>query len=256
MSDKNDSNDSSATTASSSDSATSAMSPAHEQTLVQYIVMRSDLSKAHKWNAGGLIANGSHASVAVIAEHWQDADVQQYVTGAGGKQMHTVVLAAKDEQELMDTASLLQKNSIAHKLWVSHTDHTQRCCCLSHLQSAAAAAGVSQCVLWCWLILMCVCCACWLLCTCVRLSILISLLLVWPLVPTSVTCCSPFCATSNYSVSPARRRCAVCPHADHITSHHITSRGSTTPHQLLPLPHSFLLLTLLARSLASCWNRC
>ena len=98
---------------------TSLPSPAHEQTLVQYIVVRSDLVKQHKWNVGGLIANGSHAAVAVIAERWQDAEVQQYVTAADGKQMHTVVLAANDEKELMDTAGMLHKNSIVHRVWVS-----------------------------------------------------------------------------------------------------------------------------------------
>ena len=73
----NDSTDSSSSSAATSSTASSdGPSPAHEQTLVQYIVMRSDLTKQHKWNAGGLIANGSHASVAVIAEHWQDAEVQ------------------------------------------------------------------------------------------------------------------------------------------------------------------------------------
>ena len=103
-----------------------APSPAHEQTLVQYIVMRSDLVKQHKWNAGGLIANGSHAAVAIIAERWQDDEVQQYVRGADGKQMHTVVLAASDEKELMDTAGLLQQNSIVHKVWVNQPA-TQHC---------------------------------------------------------------------------------------------------------------------------------
>ena len=137
-----------------------AASPAHEQTLVQYIIMRSDLVKQHKWNVGGLIANGSHAAVAVIAEQWQDKDVQQYVTGADGKQMHTVVLAANDEKELMDTAGLLQENKIVHKVWVSSRATLRRHIALlsarqvSALLSCSPVADcarfdvLSPCVLW------------------------------------------------------------------------------------------------------------
>ena len=100
------------------DSATADAS-SYEQTLVQYIVMRSDLVKQHKWNVGGLIANGSHACVSVLADSWEDADVQRYVTASAGTQMHKVVLAARDEKELTDTASLLRQHSIVHKVWVS-----------------------------------------------------------------------------------------------------------------------------------------
>ena len=116
-----------ASTSAAADTISHAPSPAHEQTLVQYIVMRSDLVKQHKWNAGGLIANGSHAAVAVIAEHWQDAEVQQYVTGADGKQMHTVVLQAGDEKELLDTAALLKDADIVHRVWVEHPDMLPSC---------------------------------------------------------------------------------------------------------------------------------
>ena len=123
------SNDASELTAAvpTTNAASHAPSPAHEETLVQYIVMRSDLTKQHKWSSGSLIANGSHAAVAVIAEGWQDKNVQQYVTGGDGKQMHTVVLAASDEKELLDTAVLLQNNSIIHKVWVSRSvTHSSR----------------------------------------------------------------------------------------------------------------------------------
>lgn len=172
-----------ASSADTSSSTANGASPAHEQTLVQYIVMRSDLVKQHKWNAGGLIANGSHAAVAVIAERWQDDEVQQYVTGAGGKQMHTVVLAASDEKELMDTAGLLQKNSIVHKVWVSPpaTQHITSCgaavltgcslCSLAALHSAACCRSL--------------CCAC---CVGVLLPLL-SMLFCQIEQPESVACC-------------------------------------------------------------------
>ena len=116
-----------ASTSAGADTISHAPSPAHEQTLVQYIVMRSDLVKQHKWNAGGLIANGSHAAVAAIADSWHDSDVQQYVTGAHGKQMHTVVLQAGDEKELLDTAALLKQNDVAHRVWIEQPDRLPSC---------------------------------------------------------------------------------------------------------------------------------
>ena len=101
-----------------------------DATLVQYIVMRSDLVKQHRWNVGGLIANGSHACLAVIAEHVQHEDVRRYLGLSGEKQsqqMHTVVLSVTDERELRDTAALLAGHDIAHCLWVEAPEQLPSC---------------------------------------------------------------------------------------------------------------------------------
>jgi peptidyl-tRNA hydrolase len=113
----------------SSDSPSS--TSAADSILVQYVVMRSDLIKAFKWNIGGLIANGCHASIAVIADHLNDADVRAYIGLAGDEgqrtQMHKVVLAVKDEAELRDTAALLSRHSIDHRLWVEAPEELPSC---------------------------------------------------------------------------------------------------------------------------------
>ena len=101
--------------------------------LVQYVVMRSDLVKSLKWNVGGLIANGSHACLSVIAEHLHDDDVRLYLglstppEGEAAVQMHAVVLAVRDEEELQSTAELLRRHSIAHRLWVEAPERVPSC---------------------------------------------------------------------------------------------------------------------------------
>ena len=103
---------------------------ASDETLVQYVVMRSDLIKQHRWNVGALIANGSHACISVIAAHWQDEAVQRYVTSGnknGAPQMHKVVLSVKDENELTDTAQILSHHRIVHQIWTEQPEAIQAC---------------------------------------------------------------------------------------------------------------------------------
>lgn len=102
-------------------------SSAYDDTLVMYVVMRSDLIKSHRWNVGGLISNGSHACLAVIMSNLADADVQRYTAPDAADQMHKVVLAAKDQRELEDTAELLHKQGMVHKLWVEQPEMLKSC---------------------------------------------------------------------------------------------------------------------------------
>jgi peptidyl-tRNA hydrolase len=95
--------------------------------LVQYVVMRGDLIKAHKWNVGGLIANGSHACVAVICEHMADAEVKAYIDPTAATQMHKVVLAAKDDAELGATSDLLTHHQMKHKVWTEQPENFRSC---------------------------------------------------------------------------------------------------------------------------------
>jgi len=107
--------------------AASPVSPPAEDVLVQYVVMRGDLIKAHKWNVGGLIANGSHACVAAIMQHLQDDEVRRYTSADSLGSMRKVVLSAKDEQELIETAEKLQNNNIKHHVWVEHPENYRSC---------------------------------------------------------------------------------------------------------------------------------
>ena len=114
-------------------SSSSASTPENDSVLVQYVVMRSDLTKSLHWNVGGLIANGSHACLGAIADHLDDADVRSFLGLAkrpGGEpltQMHAVVLSVKDEEELRSTAELLSQHSIAHLLWVEAPEQVTSC---------------------------------------------------------------------------------------------------------------------------------
>jgi peptidyl-tRNA hydrolase len=104
---------------------------AYDLTLVQYVVMRSDLIKQFKWNIGGLIANGSHACISVISEHLEDEEVRRYIglipTDPPQPQMHKVVLSVKDETELNETAELLTKNAIVHRVWMEAPEQFPSC---------------------------------------------------------------------------------------------------------------------------------
>ena len=92
-----------------------------------YVVMRSDLVKSHKWNVGGLISNGAHACMAVVMAHRNDPDVERYTSPDAETQMHKVVLAAKDEGELVETSKMLERHGMAHKVWVEQPEMIRSC---------------------------------------------------------------------------------------------------------------------------------
>lgn len=92
-----------------------------------YVVMRSDLVKAHRWNVGGLISNGSHACVAVLMSHLHDPDVVRYTAPDAVTQMHKVVLAAKDDGELVATSEMLAKQGMIHKVWTEQPEMIRSC---------------------------------------------------------------------------------------------------------------------------------
>ena len=115
---------------SSSSSSSGGGSEGADDPLVQYIVMRSDLTRHHRYSTGALISNGSHAAIAVIAAHWQEEDVQRYVGRGGGEagsQMRTVTLAAKDEAELRGAAETLRQHRVAHSLWLEAPEQLPTC---------------------------------------------------------------------------------------------------------------------------------
>ena len=58
--------------------------------LVQYIALRGDLLRTHLWPVGAMVAQGCHASTAVIHTHRDDSHVMQYLSDLD--RMHKVVL--------------------------------------------------------------------------------------------------------------------------------------------------------------------
>jgi peptidyl-tRNA hydrolase len=99
--------------------------PDPEDTLVQYIVVRSDLGKDKGWPLGSVIAQGAHAATKTLWELRDSENVKEYCGNVDS--MHKVVLGAKSEKQLSNSAekldeagehhrrSFLSKNSQKHK---------------------------------------------------------------------------------------------------------------------------------------------
>ena len=60
--------------------------------LVQYIAVRGDLWRTQKWPIGALIAQGCHATTAIVHTFMDDPNVREYL--ADVDRMHKVVLEA------------------------------------------------------------------------------------------------------------------------------------------------------------------
>lgn len=58
--------------------------------LVQYVLVRGDLTRTLKWPSGAVMAQACHACVAVVHTYYSDPDMQAYLKDLGN--MHKVVL--------------------------------------------------------------------------------------------------------------------------------------------------------------------
>ncbi|GAB5363108.1 hypothetical protein AAMO2058_000855000 [Amorphochlora amoebiformis] len=96
--------------------------------LIQYIVVRKDLTKKPlKWSWGSVISNACHAaSVAVISSNFDNPNVQKYITQAHG-QMRKVTLAAPDCEALITVAKMLKDLNIVHYLWIEEPEKIPTC---------------------------------------------------------------------------------------------------------------------------------
>jgi peptidyl-tRNA hydrolase len=90
-------------------------------TIVQYIAVRKDL----KWPLGALIAQCCHASTAAIHLNYSDEQCTKYLKDLNN--MHKIVVAVPNEQELTLLADTLDKNNIKHKLWIEQPENFPTC---------------------------------------------------------------------------------------------------------------------------------
>ena len=81
--------------------------PDPEDTLVQYIVVRSDLGKDKGWPLGSVIAQGAHAATKTLWELRESENVKEYCGNVDS--MHKVVLGAKSEKQLSNSAEKLDE---------------------------------------------------------------------------------------------------------------------------------------------------
>ncbi|KAL6434043.1 hypothetical protein ACFW04_005890 [Cataglyphis niger] len=93
--------------------------------IVQYVVVRGDLSKTMKWPLGAVIAQACHACIAVTHLFYNDAHTQAYLADLDN--MHKVVLEAADEADLQTLCSELKGDDIQHKLWIEQPENVATC---------------------------------------------------------------------------------------------------------------------------------
>uniref|UniRef100_A0A2A4JJN4 peptidyl-tRNA hydrolase n=1 Tax=Heliothis virescens TaxID=7102 RepID=A0A2A4JJN4_HELVI len=97
-------------------------------TIVQYILLRTDLLKELGWSIGSVVAQACHASTAVLHLYKDDETTIQYLNDMDN--MHKVVLEVPNEETLKKVTEKLKENSIAHKLWIEQPENIPTCLAL------------------------------------------------------------------------------------------------------------------------------
>lgn len=62
--------------------------------LVQYVLVRGDLTRMLKWPSGAVMAQACHACVAVTHTYYSDPDTQAYIKDL--ENMHKVILEVSE----------------------------------------------------------------------------------------------------------------------------------------------------------------
>ncbi|XP_006910340.1 putative peptidyl-tRNA hydrolase PTRHD1 [Pteropus alecto] len=102
---------------------------AEPQILVQYLVLRKDLSQApFSWPAGALVAQACHAATAALHVHRDHPHTVAYLQEL--ERMRKVVLEAPDEATLKELAETLQQKNINHILWLEQPENIATCIAL------------------------------------------------------------------------------------------------------------------------------
>ncbi|KAI5636341.1 peptidyl-tRNA hydrolase PTH2 domain-containing protein [Phthorimaea operculella] len=96
--------------------------------IVQYVLLRSDLLKELGWSIGALVAQACHASTAVLHLYKDDEHTIQYLNDLDN--MHKVVLEVPNEEALKKVAAKLTENAIDHKLWIEQPENIPTCLAL------------------------------------------------------------------------------------------------------------------------------
>ncbi|XP_066093578.1 putative peptidyl-tRNA hydrolase PTRHD1 [Saccopteryx bilineata] len=99
------------------------------QVLIQYLVLRKDLSQApFSWPAGALVAQACHAATAALHIHRDHPHTAAYLRDL--ERMRKVVLEAPDENTLQELAKMLQQKNIDHMLWLEQPENFATCIAL------------------------------------------------------------------------------------------------------------------------------
>lgn len=79
-------------------------------TIVQYVLLRSDLVKELGWSIGALVAQACHACTAVLHIYRDDETTAQYLSDLNN--MHKVVLEVSLCRKLMDSRALRRHSDL------------------------------------------------------------------------------------------------------------------------------------------------
>ena len=126
------------------------MGEAEHDPLVQYIVLRRDLQETEGWPLGALVAQGSHAAVAAVAEHWDTPACRAYVAPDAIKRMTKAVLEVKGEPQLRGLAAKLEEGGAAHVLWVEQPENFPTCLATAPARKSTLAPFFKKCRLSSW----------------------------------------------------------------------------------------------------------
>ncbi|TGZ68686.1 hypothetical protein CRM22_004129 [Opisthorchis felineus] len=89
--------------------------------LLQYIVVRCDLTTVYGWPLGAVVAQGCHAATASIHAFRTHPQTSAYLENLD--RMHKVVLGIENEQQLKCLAEKLTENKIDHYLWTEQPEN-------------------------------------------------------------------------------------------------------------------------------------
>ncbi|PON73044.1 Peptidyl-tRNA hydrolase, PTH [Parasponia andersonii] len=93
--------------------------------LVQYVVLRRDLTDT--WPVGSVVTQGCHASVSAIWSNKDDPHTLQYCSPENIDSMHKVTLEVKGETQILNLSAKLTAGGIAHKLWIEQPENFPTC---------------------------------------------------------------------------------------------------------------------------------
>ncbi|XP_050430639.1 putative peptidyl-tRNA hydrolase PTRHD1 [Adelges cooleyi] len=110
--------------------------------LVQYVLVRGDLTRSLKWPSGAVIAQACHACVAVTHTYYSDLDTQEYLRALNN--MHKVVLEVPDEPALLSVAEALRKDGVHHVVWKEQPEDVATCVAIKPSAKAAVSKYVRK----------------------------------------------------------------------------------------------------------------
>ncbi|XP_060874774.1 putative peptidyl-tRNA hydrolase PTRHD1 [Metopolophium dirhodum] len=96
--------------------------------VVQYVLVRGDLTRTLKWPSGAVMAQACHACVAVVHTYYSDPDTQAYLKDL--ENMHKVILEVPDEPTLLSTAAALGAGGVQHVVWKEQPEDVATCVAL------------------------------------------------------------------------------------------------------------------------------